>query len=227
MVSRFVKGLDCLIERVPKELPLWGQLGRGDPRCAIAEANYEPGRLLGKSSKQANEHREALGWMVYWLTRYGHSSQGRAARQSSLNDLSGVEEAWSVAKLHKKVKDLLSEVRCGVRGVEYEDDAIRLPYRRHPDLGLLQDALPSMHTGELLNFPFPDLEPLWSYFNGGKVARSWFRAPHAIRTVARQVSRQISKQGPSYVDPGASNTHRRDPGRADQLLERTERHQPV
>ncbi len=203
MVSGFVKDFECLIERVPKELPVWGQLGRGDPLDAIAEANYEPGRLLsGKSFKQANEHREALGWMVYWLTRYGNGSQARTAREYSLNDLSGIEEAWSVAKLHKKVKDLLSEVRCGVRGVEYEDDAIRLPYERHPDLGLLQEALPLMHAGELLNFPFPNLEPMWNYFHGGKVERLWFRAPAAIRTVARQASRQISRQGPSYVDPG-------------------------
>ena len=178
MVSGFVKDLECLIERVPKELPVWGQLGRGDPLGAIAEANYEPGRLLfGKSFKQANEHREALGWMVYWLTRYGNGSQARTARECSLNDLSGIEEAWSVAKRHKKVKDLLSEVRCGVRGVEYEDDAIRLPYERHPDLGLLQEALPLMHAGELLNFPFLNLEPMWNYFHGGKVERLWFRAP--------------------------------------------------
>ncbi len=189
---------------------------------------YEPGRLLfGKSSKQANERREALSWIVYWLTRYGHSSQARAARESSLNDLSGIEEAWSVAKVHKKVKDLLSEVRCGVRDVEYEDDTIRLPYRRHPDLGLLQEALLLIHAGELLNFPFPDLEPLWNYLGGGNVARSWFRAPHAIRTVARQASRQISRQGPSYVDPGLRTPIGLNPGRPDQLLERTERHQPV
>ena len=113
MVSGFVKDLECLIERIPKELPVWRQLGRGDPQCAIAESNHEPGRLLfGKSSKQANERREALSWIVHWLTRYGHSSQARAARESSLNDLSGIEEAWSAAKVHKKVKDLLSEVRC-------------------------------------------------------------------------------------------------------------------
>ena len=61
MVSGFVKDLECLIERIPKELPVWRQLGRGDPQCAIAESNHEPGRLLfGKSSKQANERREAL-----------------------------------------------------------------------------------------------------------------------------------------------------------------------
>ncbi len=39
MVSGFVKDLECLIERIPKELPVWRQLGRGDPQCAIAEAN--------------------------------------------------------------------------------------------------------------------------------------------------------------------------------------------
>ena len=202
MVSRFVRDLECLIGRVPKELPLWGQLGRGDPQHAIAEANYEPGQHYGESPKQANEHREALGWMVYWLTRYGNTSQTRTARRRSLHDLSGIEEAWSVAKLHRTVKDLLAEVRCGVRGVEYEDDAIRLPYVRHPDLGLLQEALLLMHVEELLNFPFPNLEPMWKYFHGDKVERLWFRAPAAIRTFARKVSCQISRQGPSYLDPG-------------------------
>ena len=87
MVSRFVRDLEGLIERIPEELLLWGQLGRGDPLDAIAEANSEPGRHYGKSAKWANEYREALGWVVYWLTRYGYSSQTRAARMYSLNDL--------------------------------------------------------------------------------------------------------------------------------------------
>ena len=45
---------------------------------------------------------------------------------------------------------------------------------------LQKDALPSMHTQQFLKLPFPDLEPLWSYINSDKVARSWFRAPHDL-----------------------------------------------
>ena len=89
-----------------------------------------------------------------------------------------------------------------MRGVEYEDGAIRLPFERHPDLGLLQEALALMHAEELSKVPSPNLEPLWIYFHGDKVERLWFRAPAAIRSVARRASRQVSRQGPSYLDPG-------------------------
>ena len=165
--------------------------------------------------------------MVYWLVCHGHSSQVSNARDYPLKDLPGLDEAWSVAKKHKKVKDFLSEVRCGVRGVEYEDGAIRLPYRRHPDLGLLQDGLSLMHALELLDFPFPDLGSMWSYASGGSAAGSWFRRS-SHRSVPCQTGQLLSrKAGHAVCGPRVSNAHRCDVRRVNLLLERTECHQPV
>ena len=61
-------------------------------------------------------HPNPLAWMVYWLMRYGHSPQVNSRREDSLSALPGIDEAWSLAKQHKKVKGLLSELQIGVRG---------------------------------------------------------------------------------------------------------------
>ena len=49
-------------------------------------------------------HPDHLAWMVYWLMRYGHSPQVNSQREDSLNALPGIDEAWPLAKQHKKVK---------------------------------------------------------------------------------------------------------------------------
>ena len=197
-----MKDVECLIEEVPKSLPVWTQLGKADPQAAIAEANYEPVRLsLESSVEPVAEEREALGWMVNWLALHGHNPRTCITRVGVLNELPAMKEAWSVAKQHKKVKDLLSEVRCGVRGVEYRVDAIHLPYRGQPDLRLLQDRLSWMHARSFLDNHLPDLDPIHEYASGDRVPAPWFKAPLAIRTLARKVSRYISGQVPSYVNP--------------------------
>ena len=186
MVSELVEDLECLLERVPKSLALWQQLGRGDPQRAIADANYEAVRL-GLSDIELRDRLDGLGWMVYWLMRYGQHPLASTRREGVLDALPGIDEAWSVAKQHKKVKGLLSEVSGGVRGIERKDGLILLPYNGHPELGLLDGCLRLMSGVELSDFPpNPHLESLSKYANGADAAGLWFRAPRSIQNATRR-----------------------------------------
>ena len=200
--AEFEEKVKELLERVPEALPLWGQLGRDDPQRAIADANYEA-IPPGLPHSEVNEQMDALAWMVYWLMRFGHSPQANIRREGPLSALPGTDEAWSVAKQHKKVKGLLSEVRHGVRGYEYKQGLVHLPYNGHPELCLLDGCLRLMAGLALSEFSLGTyLDPLNRYTEGGKAAPWWFGAPRHVREAARQAIRYVGNHIPPYLDPG-------------------------
>ena len=200
--AEFEEKVKELLERVPEALPLWGQLGRDDPQRAIADANYEA-LPPGLSHSEVNERMDALAWMVYWLMRFGHSPRANIRREGPLSALPGTDEAWSVAKKHKKIKGILSEVRHGVRGYEYKQGLVYLPYNGHPELCLLDGCLRLMAGLALSEFSLGSyLDPLNRYIEGGRAAPWWFGAPRHVREAARQAIRYVGNHIPPYLDLG-------------------------
>lgn len=198
----FEEKVEELLERVPEALLLWGQLGSDDPQRAIADINYEA-VPPGLSHSEVSERLDALAWIVYWLLRYGHNPQTDIRREGPLSALPGMDEAWSVAKQHKRMKGLLSEVRHGVRGYEYKEGLVHLPYNGSPELCLLDGCLRLMAGLALSDYALGlYLGPLIRYAGGGKAAPWWFGAPRHVRDTVRQAIAYLGSQVPPYLDPG-------------------------
>ena len=123
--------------------------------------------------------------------------------KAPLGALPGMDEAWSVAKQHKIVKGLLSEVRHGVRGYEYKEGLVHLPYNGSPELCLLDSCLRLMAGLGLSDYALgPHLYPLIRYAEGGNAAPWWFGVPRHIRDTVRQTIRYLGSQTPPYLEPG-------------------------
>ena len=191
-----MKDLESLLENIPKSLALWQQLGRGDPQRAIADINYEAFRP-GLFDSEDGERLDALAWMVYWLMRYGHNPQSSIQREGSLDALPGMKEAWSVAKNHRKVRDVLAGVKSDLLSCEHRDGHIYLSYAgQHPELDLLVRSLRHSEVPEMPELIMLDLGE-WLEDTGG--TKTWFETPSKVQEQVRKAVESLADTAPSYM----------------------------
>ena len=187
--------LKSLIENVSMSLSLWKQLGQGDPQRAIADANYEAVRPE-LSGVEAQRRVGALPWMVYWLMRYGHNPQTAGQGDESFDVLPGIDRAWSVAKNHSYMKNLLEGVKSGLLMCESQGDRIRLSYAGNRELDLLDQWL---KISEPPPGRLPNMLDLGEWLNESGGTRIWSKTPMKVQQQVRRAARSLTSSALPYL----------------------------
>ena len=193
--SRFEAKIEDLLEGVPESLPVWEALTQWGTQRAIAQVNYE---VATADKDKQSDFVAALDWMVYWIMRYVPDPDGTIAFGDEANEWPDMDEAWTVAKKHGQVKNLLQGVKSELLKYEYDHGRIRLPYNGHPELALLGRSLAIREATEGFGFK-PNMPDLGRWLVKTEGQENWFGTPHPVRKQVRESARSLAATAPPYL----------------------------
>ena len=145
-------------------------------------------------------HHNKVGVSAGWVTQY---MTGPASRLPSPDqDRAGM---WALAERYWALRNLIIEVRVGLRGFESYGTLVRLPYQGNHEIDALDRMLDLVDSFDSLTPPRRQRDPrLAEWIRTKGLTTPWNRSPVWVQDLYRSVAADVLDTYPKYLPPTAS-----------------------
>ena len=193
------------VETHPSRLGCW-RYGKNRVRELLAWLNVRSFPVTGSSPASLNpdadisqmivDNHSTTGIAAYWVLRYMCRSNRDLPIQAQDR-----QALWSNAEKYWNLRDLMREVRSGVRGFESKGHLIRLPYTGNTDMDALDRKLAGRDQRSGGNAEvyalFSSQEDLRLWMKRSKGTVPWYSAPESVRGTLRSLSDAMNDTYPA------------------------------
>lgn len=204
-----LEGFATYVERRPSRLGCWRD-GKTAAYPTLAWLNVQPVVELRKLSAEIGPHaavamstaahHNKVGIGAGWVTQH---MTGDAFRLPSPEQ--DREALWTLTERYWALRNLLVEVRVGLRGFESEGTIVRLPYQGNHEVDALDRMLDFVGNLESLRPPKCQRDPrLAEWIRTDGLTTPWDQMPSWVQDLYRSAAADVLETYPKYLPPTAS-----------------------
>lgn len=204
-----VEGFARYVEDRPSTLGCWrdGKVGvyptlawlNVQPVVERRELTAEVGPYAAVAMSTSAHHNK-VGIGAGWVTQH---MSGPASRLPSPDQ--DRQALWTLSERYWALKNLLVEVRVGLRGFQCEGTRVQLPYEGNHEVDALDRVLDLVERMDQLQPPRRQREPrLAEWIRTEGLTTPWDQAPAFIRDLFRSAAADVMETYPRYLSPTVS-----------------------